>query len=378
MRMTAAVMYEQGLPLPYATSRPFRIEEIDISGPGEGEVLVEVRGAGMCHSDLSTVAGMRKRPLPVVGGHEGAGVIREVGKGVKHLSVGDHVVMCNFASCGHCRLCNDGRNFLCESVTEARVKGQLSNGARRLSRNGQPVNHYSGVSCFAQYSVAMPDTLIKIDKAVPLDVAALFGCAVVTGAGAVFNAARVRPGQSVAVIGLGGVGLNAVMAAKIAGAADIIGIDINPNKFALAKELGCTETFLGNDPEIVQKVYALTDGGVHFTFEVSGAKPAMTTAYGITAKGGEIIAVGLGATNDMYQYPHAQLVASEKVIRGSLMGSGNAERDIPRYVRMFLDGKMPVDRLMSGAMGFDGLNLSMDRLEHGDVVRQILLPHGSV
>ena len=267
MRMTAAVMYEQGLPLPYATSRPFRIEEIDISGPGDGEVLVEIRGAGMCHSDLSTVAGMRKRPLPVVGGHEGAGIVREVGSGVKHLKPGDHVVMSNFASCGHCRLCNEGRPILCESVTEARVKGLLSNGQRRLSLNGKPVNHYSGVSCFAQYAVAMPDTLIKIDPAVPLDVAALFGCAVVTGAGSVFNAARVRPGQNVAVIGLGGVGLNAVMAAKIAGAAEIIGIDINEGKFPLAQELGCTQTFLGTDPELVQKVKALTEGGVHFTFE---------------------------------------------------------------------------------------------------------------
>ena len=378
MRMTAAVMYEQGLPLPYATSRPFRIEEVELEGPGDGEVLVEVRGAGMCHSDLSTVAGMRKRPLPVVGGHEGAGIVREVGKGVKTLRPGDHVVMSNFASCGHCRLCNEGRNILCESVTDARVKGLLSNGERRLSLGGKPVNHYSGVSCFAQYAVAMPDTLIRVDDRVPLDIAALFGCAVVTGAGAVFNSARVRPGQYVAVIGLGGVGLNAVMAARVAGAAEIIGIDINENKFALARELGCTNTFLGNDPEIARKVQALTEGGVHYTFEVSGAKPAMTTAYAITSKGGEIICVGLGATNDMYQYPHAQLVASEKVIRGSLMGSGNAQRDIPRYVRMYLDGKLPVDKLKSGTMGFDGLNLSMDRLEHGDVVRQILLPHGGL
>lgn len=376
MRMTAAVMYEQGLPVPYVESRAFRIEEVELEGPGEGEVLVEVKAAGICHSDLSTVAGMRKRPLPIVGGHEGAGVVVEVGRGVTTLKPGDHVVMTTAAGCGHCPSCTDQRPVLCENVGVARSQGFLPTGSRRLTlSNGVPLYHYSGISSFAQYAVCAPSALIKADKSVPLDVAAMFGCAVVTGVGCVLNAAKVRPGQAVAVIGLGGVGLNAVMGAKLSGASKIIGIDINPAKFALAQELGCTETFLGTDPDIVSKIKDITGGGVHFTFEISGAKPAMMTANAITRRGGEVVCVGLGASGEMYQYAHAGLVAEEKVFRGSLMGSSVAERDIPLYLRFFMEGRLPVDRLKSGSIGFDEINANLDALDRGEVLRQILLPN---
>jgi Zn-dependent alcohol dehydrogenase len=375
MRMTAAVMFTQGLPVPYADSQPFRIEEVDLEGPGEGEVLVEVRAAGLCHSDLSQVAGLRKRKLPVVGGHEGAGIVREVGRGVARLKAGDHVVMTVVAGCGHCRSCTDSRPVLCDSVTVPRTQGLLSTGALRLSLAGQPVYHYSGVSSFAKYAVTAANALVKIDPKVPLNVAALFGCAVVTGVGSVLNAAKVRPGQHVAVIGLGGVGLNVVMAARLSGAREIVGIDIDDRKFALARELGCTQTLSALDPKLAETVKDLTQGGVDFTFEVSGAKPAMTTAIAVTRKGGEIVCIGLGATGDLYQYAHAQLVADEKVFRGALMGSCVPERDIPRYVQLYLEGKLPVDRLMSGTFAFDALNHNLDRLDRGDVVRQVLLPH---
>ena len=376
MRMTAAVMYEQGLPTPYLDSQPFRIEDVDLEGPGEGEVLLEVRAAGLCHSDLSQVAGLRKRMLPTVGGHEGAGIVREVGVGVTRLKPGDHVVMTVATGCGHCRPCTDLRPALCENVSASRSKGMLPNGMRRLSKDGKPVYHYSGVSSFAQYAVTTPNTLIKIDDAVPLDIAAMFGCAVVTGAGAVLNSAKVRPGQNVAVFGLGGVGLNAVMAARISGASEIIGIDINDGKFALAQELGCTQTLLATDADLANKVKDLTRGGVDYAFEISGSKPAMASAYAITRKGGEIVCVGLGATGEMYQYPHTSLVSEEKAIRGSLMGGGVADRDIPLLLKFYQDGKMPVDRLKSSTMGFVELNQSLDRLDSGAVVRQILLPHG--
>jgi Zn-dependent alcohol dehydrogenase len=376
MRMTAAVMYEQGLPIPYAGSEPFRIEDVDLEGPGEGEVLVEVRAAGLCHSDLSQVAGLRKRTLPVVGGHEGAGIVREVGQGVTRLQPGNHVVMTVATGCGHCRPCIDQRPALCDNVGLSRSRGLLPNGARRLSYHGRPVYHYSGVSSFAQYAVAVPNSLIKIDPSVPLDVAAMFGCAVVTGAGCVMNAAEVRPGQNVAVFGLGGVGLNAVMAAKLSGASEIIGIDVHDGKFSLAMELGCTRTLSALDPNLVATVKDLTNGGVDFAFEVSGAKPAMAAANALTRKGGEIVCVGLGASNDMYQYAHAALVSEEKVFRGSLMGSGVADRDIPMLLRLFQDGKLPVDRLKSGTIGFERLNVGFDLLDAGGVVRQILLPHG--
>ncbi|MGH6861459.1 MAG: zinc-binding dehydrogenase [Phyllobacterium sp.] len=376
MRMTAAVMYEQGLPKPYVETEPFQIEDVDLEGPGEGEVLVEVHAAGLCHSDLSQVAGLRKRKLPVVGGHEGAGIVRDVGRGVTSLRPADHVVMTVVSGCGHCRPCTESRPVLCESVTAPRTKGLLSNGARHLSVKGDPVYHYSGVSSFSQYAVTVPNSLIKMHKNIPFDVAAMFGCAVVTGAGCVFNAAKVRPGQNVAIFGLGGVGLNAVMAARISGAAPIIGIDINEGKFALARELGATHTLSARDPNLVEIVKDLTHGGVDFAFEISGNKAAMTSANAITRKGGEIICVGLGASEEMYQYAHAALVSEEKVFRGSFMGSCVPERDIPRYLKLYQDGAMPVDRLKSDTMGFEGLNLSLDLLDRGEVVRQILLPHG--
>lgn len=375
MRMTAAVMFEQGLPKPYITSEPFRIDEVELEAPGQGEVLVEVRAGGLCHSDLSQVAGQRKRRLPVVGGHEGAGIVRELGSGVKGLKVGDHVVMSGAPGCGRCRTCGENRPNLCEGSGAARARGLLPNGERRLSRNGEAVYHYSGLSCFAQYAVVMPDALIRIDPSVPLDIAALFGCGVVTGAGAVFNAAKVTPGRSVAVIGLGGVGLSAVMAAAISGASEIIGIDIVESKFPLARELGCTHTFSARDQALAEAVKDLTAGGVDFAFEVSGHESAVATAYEVTRRGGEIVCVGLGALEDMYRYPHSRLVSEEKVVRGTFMGSGNAIGDIPRYVKYFLDGRMPVDRLKSGTMTFDGLNKALDLLDRGAVTREILLPN---
>ncbi|MBU6497262.1 MAG: alcohol dehydrogenase catalytic domain-containing protein [Rhodospirillales bacterium] len=374
--MLAAVMYQQGLPTPYAESQPFHIEEVEIDGPNEGEVLVEVAAAGLCHSDLSQVAGLRKRMLPVVGGHEGAGVVREVGPGVTKVKPGDHVVMTVATGCGSCRYCVNIKPALCERISVSRSQGVLPNGMRRLSRNCEPVFHYSGISSFAQYAVTSPNALIQIDSSIRLDVAAMFGCAVVTGAGAVFNTARLRPGQSAAVIGLGGVGLNAVMAARVAGASSIIGIDLKDEKFALARELGCTHTISARDPDAVQTIKDLTRGGVDFCFEISGAKPAMTMANAITCKGGEVICVGLGATTDMYHYAHALLVGEEKAFRGSLMGGGLAERDIPMLLRLYRDGRLQVDRLMSRTMKFDELNRSLDLLDRGEVVRQILLPNG--
>jgi len=376
MRMTAAVMYEQGLPAPYAQSLPFRIEEVDLEGPGENEVLVEVRAAGLCHSDLSQVAGLRKRKLPVVGGHEGAGIVREVGRGVTRLRPDDHVVMTGVSDCGQCPACNAGRPVLCDNSAAVRSQGTLGGGYIRLRHAGSTLYHYSGISSFAQYAVTNAGSLIKADPSIPLNVAAMFGCAVVTGVGAVLNAAKVRPGQTVAVIGLGGVGLNAVMAAKIAGASEIIGIDVNDGKFALAAELGCTLTVSALDPKLLEKVKDLTQGGVDFVIEVSGNKAAMASAIAMARKGGEIVCVGLGASGEMFQYAHAGLVAEEKVFRGTFMGSCVPERDLPIYLKFFKDGKLPVDRLLSGTMSFDQLNLNLDLLDQGKVLRQILLPHG--
>jgi len=222
----------------------------------------------------------------------------------------------------------------------------------------------------------MPKSLIRIDEDVPLDVAAMFGCAVVTGAGAVFNTARVAPGARVAVLGLGGVGLNGVMAARVAGASRIIGIDINAGKFPLALELGATDVVNAGDPNAIEHVRDLSDGGVDVALEMSGSLPAVTLANAITRRGGEVICVGLGASDSLFQYAHAALVTEEKAFRGSFMGSCVPERDIPVYVEMYRQGRLPVDRLKSEVIGFERLNESLDLLDRGEVVRQILLPHG--
>lgn len=377
MRMTAAVMYEQGLPAPFAQSQPFRIEEVELDGPGEGEVLVEVRGAGLCHSDLSVVQGQRKRPLPVVGGHEGAGIVREVGKGVHGLLPGDHVAMAGVAGCGLCRTCLAGRPGVCHAVAAARSEGMLATGSRRLRlADGGRLNHYSGISVYAQYAVVVPQSLIKIDPAVPLDIAALFGCAVVTGAGAVFNSAKVQPGASVAVIGLGGVGLTAVMAAREAGAGRIVGIDVLPSKFELARAVGATECIDARDPTLVQQVMDLTNGGVDHAFEISGHPSALVMAQAITVRGGEVIGVGVGNSSETFTVPHLSWVCEERVLRGSFMGGGVPQKDVPRYVDLFLRGRLPVDKLRSERIGFDKLNEGFDLLKGGGVVRQVVLPHG--
>ncbi|WP_255576324.1 zinc-binding dehydrogenase [Comamonas sp. Y33R10-2] len=358
---------------------PFRIEEVQIDGPGPGEVLVQVRAAGLCHSDLSVLEGLRKRPLPIVGGHEGAGVVMEVGAGVVGLSAGDHVAMAAVAGCGRCRVCSAGRPGLCQAVTGARAEGLLATGARRLHLgNGDRLNHYSGISVYAEYAVVAAPSLVRIDRRVPLDIAAMFGCAVVTGAGAVFNSAKVRSGSSVAVVGLGGVGLTAVMAAREAGASRIVGLDIQPDKFALARAAGATDCVDAHSPEAVQHVRELTDGGVDYSFEISGNLAAVGLAQEVTARGGEVICVGVGRTDAQFTVQQMQLVTEERVIRGSFMGGGIPQQDIPRFAAMYLDGKLPVDLLRSKHIQFAELNHGFDLLAQGGTVRQILLPHGVV
>jgi alcohol dehydrogenase len=377
MKMIAAVMYEQGLPTPYEKSQPFRIEEVELDGPGPGEVLVEIRAAGLCHSDLYAVNGSQKRPLPIVGGHEGAGIVRELGAGVTGIAEGDHVVMVNVTGCGKCRFCLNNRPNLCQAIGAARAEGKLATNARRLRlANGGRLNHYSGLSVFAQYTVVVAEALVRIEKSVPLDVAALLGCGVITGAGAVFNSARVGPGNSVAIVGLGGVGLSAVMAAREAGATTIVCLDVQPNKFDLARAVGATHCFDAREPNVAQQVQELTNGGVDFSFEISGAAPAIKLAHSLAARGAEVVHVGVGAATGEVTVPQWPLVLEERVIRGSFMGGCVPQRDIPRYSQLYMGGRFPMEKLRSDHIGFDRLNESLDLLERAAVIRQILLPHG--
>lgn len=376
MKMTAAVLYEQGLPHPFTVSKPMRIEQVSLTPPGPREVLIQVAAAGLCHSDLSAIEGLRPRKLPTVVGHEGAGVVVELGSDVHDINVGDHVVTSFVSSCGNCRYCSDARPHLCTVSTASRANGTLPSGRRHLvCDDGSELNHYSGLSVYAQYATVDQSAVVAIDKRVPLEVASLFGCAVMTGVGAVVNTAKVSPGRSTAVVGLGGVGLNSLLGLVASGAWPIIAADVLPAKLELARSLGATHTVLANAKDAVAQVRDLTRGGVDFAFEMAGSMPAMEFAYAITARGGTTVSAGLPRPEAAIAYPHAAMVSDERTIKGSYMGSCIARRDIPRFVDLFMAGKLPVDKLHAGDLGFEGLNEGFDKLADGSVVRQTLRPN---
>jgi alcohol dehydrogenase len=375
MLMKAAILYEQGLPRPYEQSRPLRIEEVHLNPPGEGEVLIEIAAAGLCHSDLSTIEGLRLRKTPTVMGHEAAGIVREVGPGVTRFKEGDHVVAVFVASCGQCRYCADSRPNLCTVSWKARAAGTLQSGARRLSCDSVDLHHYSGLSTFAEYAVVAENSLVSIDKDVPLEIAALFGCAVVTGVGAVINTGQVRPGRSAAVVGLGGVGLCMLLGLVASGANPTIAVDLSPEKLDLAKSLGATHSVLAGSTRMAQEVHDLTQGGVDFAFEAAGSIPAMETAYALLGRGGTAISAGLPDPTKTIAYAHAPMVSDEKSVKGSYMGGCVPQRDIPRFMNLYLAGKLPVDRLRSGDVSFDRINMGFDLLAEGKVVRQTLRPN---
>jgi len=376
MRMTAAVLREQGKPRPYATSRPMTIETVDLDPPGPGEVLYKIIGAGLCHSDLSTIENLRPRKLPTIPGHEAAGIVEEVGSGVTGLRPGDHVISVFVTSCYDCRTCNGGRPNLCQSANTSRANGTLISGARRLSLKGEPIHHYSGLSVFAQYAVVSQNALIKIPDDVPLEDATIFGCAVVTGVGAVLNTGRVPPGGQMAVVGLGGVGMNALLGGVLAGAERIVAVDLNADKLRLARELGATDTFLAGNADVVEDIRQATGGGLDHVIETAGSIPAMNLAYAIAARGGAVVSAGLPASTATFSYLHSALVSDGKSIIGSYMGDCVPKRDIPRFISLYQRGKLPVQKLRSGYITFDQINEGFDRLSDGVVLRQVLRPHG--
>jgi alcohol dehydrogenase len=373
MKMRAAVLNRMGVMPPYAETKPLSIQTVELDPPGRGEVLVKIGAAGLCHSDLSVINGDRPRPTPMALGHEAAGVIEALGEDVADLSVGDHVVMVFMPSCGHCMPCAEGRPALCEPGAVANGAGTLLSGARRLHCDGVDVNHHLGVSAFAQYAVMSRRSVIKIDPALPLHEAALFGCAVLTGVGAVVNTARLQPGQTAAVIGLGGVGLASVLGAVASGARQIVAIDLADDKLGLARQLGATDTVNARADDAVEQVRALTGGGVDIAFEMAGSASAMELAYKITRRGGMTVTAGLPPPNATLALPLVNLVAEERTVMGSYIGSCVPTRDIPRYVGLYQRGRLPVDRLMSGLLTLDEINEGFDRLHEGKAVRQIVV-----
>lgn len=373
MHIRAAVLREMGASAPYATSKPLKIETVELDPPGEGEVLVEIKAAGLCHSDLSAIDGNRARPLPMVLGHEAAGVVRGVGRGVNTLVTGDHVVMVFVPSCGHCVPCAEGRPALCEPAAKANISGTLLSGARRLHGNGEVVNHLLGVAAFAEHAVVSEHSCVKIDESLPFDEAALFGCAVITGVGAVFNTSRVKPGARVAVIGLGGVGLNTLLGAVAAGAREIIAVDLRDDKLALARELGASSTFNAGEPDLADRIRSKTKGGVDYAFEMAGSIPALELAWKLTRRGGETVTAGLPHPRKTLAISPAQIVAEERTLKGSYVGSCVPLRDIPLYIELYRAGRLPVNRLMSDHLVLEDINAGFDRLASGATVRQIVM-----
>ena len=372
MKVKAAILVEQGLSKPYAKSRAVTVDQVELEGPGETEVLVRLVAAGVCHSDLSVVNGNRVRPLPIVLGHEGAGIVEEVGAQVNDLAVGDHVAFIFMPNCGECLQCRAGRPSSCEQGNAANAAGKLLSGKRRLLWKGATLNHYAGVSCFAEYATADHRSLVKLPQDIPLDVAAVFSCAVITGVGAVVNTAKVPMGASVGVVGLGGVGLSAMLGAKASGARQIIGIDPVAYKRDGAKQLGADLVFDPNDPHVVEKVKDATGGGLEYVFEAVGEVEAIELAYAVTGRGGTTTSSGLSHPSKDFAVNHVQLVQEERTIKGSFLGSCVPKRDIPNFIRLFQDGKLPVDQLIKGDIVLEDINEAFDKLDQGETVRQII------
>jgi alcohol dehydrogenase len=373
MKTIAAVLYKMAEPAPYAESTPLVVGELELAGPESGEALVAIAGAGLCHSDLSVIDGARPRVMPMVMGHEASGIVLELGEGVRDLAVGDHVVFSFVPACGRCLPCATGRPALCENGARANTAGTLLTGTRHFrDAEGRELHHHLGVSAFSQYTVTARESIVRIDPDIPLDIAALFGCAVLTGVGAVFNTARVAPGAAVAVFGLGGVGLSVVMGARAAGAHPIIAVDLLEGKLALARAAGASHTVNARDHDPVEAVREITAGGAPYTFESVGSERVLAQAYAATRRGGATISLGLPHPSKMFSVSAVSLVAEERTVKGSYMGSAVPQRDIPRFIALYKAGLLPVDQLLTRTIAVDEINAAFDALAKGEAVRQVI------
>lgn len=370
----AAVLREMGLPTPYVTSQPLRIETVRLAPPGPGELLVRVRAAGLCHSDLSVIDGARPRVMPMVLGHEAAGVVEACGDGVTAFAPGDSVVFSFVPVCGHCAPCAEGRSALCEPGAAANVAGALLSGHRPFHDGHTPLNQHLGVSGFAEHTVVSQHSAVKVDADLPPEIAALFGCAVMTGVGAVVNTARIAPGQSLAVFGLGGVGLAALLGAVAAGANPVVAVDVREDKLALARDLGATHTILaGPEVDVAAAVRCAVHGGVEVAVETVGHEQVLAQAYQSTRRGGLTVTVGLPHPARQFAVPAVSLVAEERTVKGSYMGSCIPRRDVPRFIALYRAGRLPVERLLTHRLPLADINLAFDRLARGEAVRQVIM-----
>lgn len=368
MRIIGAVLTESGRARPYATSRPLAIVELELADPGPGEVLIRVETAGVCHSDLSVVNGSRQRPLPMLLGHEAAGIVEKIGAGVSDLSVGQRVVTVFLPRCEKCPECLTGGKLPCSDGTRTNTVGVLPSGEHRLSLDGLPINHHLGVSGFASHAVLDRRSVVPVGHDVPPQVAALLGCAVLTGGGAVKNAGNLQPGQDVIVVGLGGVGMAAILTALAITAPSggrVIGVDALPEKLALAREMGAHAAATPSDA-IAQGLRAPV------VIEAAGHPRAFETAVTLTAPGGITVTAGLPAPDAESTISPLTITAEARTIIGSYLGSAIPARDIPEYEQLWRDGLLPVEKLISATLPLDELNNALDLLHEGRAIRQMI------
>ena len=371
MKITAAVLERGGIARDFEKAGALTVREVTLDDPGRGEVLIRGAAAGVCHSDLSVINGTRPRPVPMVLGHEASGFVETVGPGVEDLAPGDHVV-CIFApGCGSCTRCAEGRPALCTRAARHHGAGELMTGHRRLSIDGQPVNHHVGVSAFATHAVLARQSLVKVEADLPPHVSALFSCAMLTGAGAAFNTARVRPGSKVAEFGLGGVGLSAILGAAAAGAGQIIAVDPFETKMETARAMGATHTVRA-DEHTAAAIRELTGGGVDVALELAGSVRALETAYDCTCRGGTTVTAGLPHPDARMPLNALKLVAEERTLKGSYIGSCVPQRDLPRMFALHAQGRLPVEKMLTHRLRLEQINLAMDQLDDGTAIRQVI------
>lgn len=363
-QIRGAVLERIGAPRPYAASRPISIADMELDGPRDDEVLVRIEAAGVCHSDLSVVDGNRVRPVPMLLGHEAAGIVEQVGPGVRGVAVGDRVVLVFLPRCGHCAACATQGLTPCEPGSAANNAGTLLGGGIRLHRPGGPVYHHLGVSGFATHAVVNRASVVPVPPEVPPHVAALLGCAVLTGGGAVLNVGNPQPGQSVAVVGLGGVGMAAVLTALTYDDVRVVGVDRLPEKLAAARALGAHETYTPEQAAAAIKA--------PIVIEAVGHPAALETAVALTAPGGRTITVGLPPPAARITLSPLGFVAEGRSLIGSYLGSAVPSRDIPRFVSLWRDGRLPVESLVSSSIRLGDINEAMDHLADGIAVRQLI------
>jgi alcohol dehydrogenase len=368
-----ALLREMGAERPYAQTRPLDVAEIELDPPGPGELLVKVGAAGLCHSDLSVIDGSRPRVMPMALGHEAAGEVVEAGAGVTDFAAGDHVVLAFVPACGECGPCRAGRAALCEPGAAANAAGTLLGGERRIHHPDlDELNHHLGVSAFSDHIVVSERSAIKVDPELPFELAALFGCAVLTGVGAAVNAAAIEPGSSVAVFGLGGVGLSALLGAVLREPGQLVAGDVVEEKLELAKELGATDVVKAG-PESLAEILDVTGGGADHAIETVGSAKVLADAYAATRRGGTTTTVGLPDPSQMLTIPAVSLVAEERTLRGSYLGSSVPRRDLPTFIELHSEGKLPVERLLTHRLSLDEVNEGFDRLASGEAVRQAIV-----